>query len=170
MKKITKPAKTDLNDPHIKKILIALNDNTTAQNVAETGYFFSVVMNAEVILLHVIAPQETLPEYSPVIGHLALDTSSIKKLSSNDGLKMATRYFLEKSKLRLGDGNIQTIVAEGDSVDEILRAAERLNVDLIVIEAHNSNWFDKILFRSAIKRVLNHTSIPLYIVPVKRTN
>ena len=70
MKKIAKPAKTDLNDPHIKKILIALNDNTTAQKVAETGYFFSVVMNAEVILLHVIASQETfpLPEYSPVIG------------------------------------------------------------------------------------------------------
>lgn len=172
MKKIAKPAKTDLNDPNIKKILIALNDNSTAQKVAETGYFFSVVMNAEVILLHVIAPQETfpLPEYSPVIGHLALYTSSIKKLSSNDGLKMATRYFLEKSKLRLGDENIQTIVAEGDSADEILRAAERLNVDLIVMGAHNSNWVDKILFRSVIKRVLNHTSIPLYIVPVKRTN
>lgn len=172
MRNITAPAQTHFNYPTIKKILIALDYNTTAQKVAETGYFFSVAMNAQVILLHVIAQHDTfaIPEYSPVIGHLALKTPDNKKLIPNDRLKIATRHFLEKSKLRLGDENIQTVVAEGDSADEILRTAERLNVDLIVIGSHNGKWFNKILFGSVTQKVLNHSPIPLYIVPVKKTN
>ena len=39
----------------IKKVLIALDYNPTAQKVAETGYSISKAMNAEVILLHVIS-------------------------------------------------------------------------------------------------------------------
>jgi nucleotide-binding universal stress UspA family protein len=39
----------------MKKILIALDYNPTAQQVAETGYKLAKSMNAKVLLLHVVA-------------------------------------------------------------------------------------------------------------------
>jgi nucleotide-binding universal stress UspA family protein len=39
----------------LKKVLIALDYDPTAQKVAETGYSLAKTMGAEVILLHVIS-------------------------------------------------------------------------------------------------------------------
>ena len=39
----------------MKKILIALDYNPTAQKIAETGFSLAKAMNAQVVLLHVIA-------------------------------------------------------------------------------------------------------------------
>jgi len=54
----------------IKKVLIALDYNPTAQKVAEAGFSVAKTMNAEVILLHVVSEPVyySSEEYSPIMG------------------------------------------------------------------------------------------------------
>lgn len=58
----------------MKKILIAIDYNPTATGIAESGYSLAKSMNAEVILLHVVADYTYYSslDYSPVLGFTAL--------------------------------------------------------------------------------------------------
>jgi nucleotide-binding universal stress UspA family protein len=155
----------------IKKVLIALDYNPTAQKVAETGFSLAKNMGAEVILMHVISDPVyySSPEYSPIMGFTGYNLgTSISQLASDDELKKASLHFLDKSKHHLGDETIQTLVEEGDFAESILKTAKDLHVDIIVMGSHSRRWLDDILMGSVTTKVLHHTSIPLFIIPTKR--
>jgi len=154
----------------MKKVLIALDYDPTAQKVAETGFSLAKTMDAEVILLHVIADStyySTL-EYSPIVGYLDFSITDISHILEPDGLKNATKHFLNKVKNHLGDETIQTIIKEGDFAETIIKAAKNLKVDIIVLGSHSRKWLENILMGSVTEKVLHHASIPLLIIPTKK--
>ena len=83
-------------------------------------------------------------------------------------LKQAAQKFLDKSKKHIGDSNIQTLLKEGDFADTIIRTAKDLDADIIVIGSHSRKWLENIVMGSVTQEVLNHTTIPLYIIPTKK--
>ncbi len=155
----------------MKKVLIALDYNPTAQKVAETGFSLAKTMGAEVTLLHVITDPVyySSTEYSPIMGFTGFMDTGPLQLDSVDGLKKASQHFLDKAKHHLGDKNIKTLVKEGDFAESILKAAKDLHVDIIVMGSHSRRWLDEILMGSVTEKVLHHTSIPLFIIPTKKT-
>ena len=76
----------------MKKVLIALDYNPTAQKVAEVGFSMAKSMNAEVILLHVITDPVfySTSGYSPIMGYNGYEDMSPIQLESVDGLKNAS--------------------------------------------------------------------------------
>ena len=60
------------------------------------------------------------------------------------------------------------MVENGDFADGILKTAKKLKIDLILIGSHCQKWLEKILIGSTTEKVLNHTTIPLMIVPTKK--
>jgi len=154
----------------IKKVLIALDYNPTAQKVAEVGFSMAKAMNAEVILLHVISDSEyySSTEYSPIMGFNGYMNMAPLLFESITELKKSSQQFLDKSKHHLGDNTIQTLIEEGDCAESILNAAKHLHVDVIVMGSHSRRWLDAILMGSITEKVLHHTSIPLFIVPTKK--
>jgi len=155
----------------VKKVLIALDYDPTAQKVAEKGFVLAKTMGAEVILLHVITDPVyyASTEYSPIMGFTGMDMAPLQ-LDNLDGLKKASLYFLEKTKNHLGDENIQTTVQEGDFAQSILKTAKDTHADMIVMGSHSHKWLEKIVMGSVTEEVLNHTTIPLFIVPTKKHN
>ena len=155
----------------MKKVLIALDYNPSAQKVAETGFSLAKTMGAEVILLHVMSDPVyySSTEYSPIMGFTGMDMSPVQ-LESIDGLKRASQYFLDKSKHHLGDDTIQTLVKEGDFAEAILESAKELHAEVIVMGSHSRKWMEKIVMGSVTEKVLNNTSIPLFIIPTKKQN
>ena len=155
---------------NMKKVLIALDYNPTAQKVAEIGFSMAKSMNAEVILLHVISDPMyySSMEYSPIMGFNGYMDMGPMQLNSVDGLKKASQHFLDKSKQHLGDKTIKTLVKEGDFADSILEAAKEVHADIIVMGSHSRKWLENILMGSVTEKVLHHTSIPLFIVPTKQ--
>ena len=153
----------------MKKVLIALDYNPSAQKVAETGFSLAKTMGAEVILLHVMSDPVyySSTEYSPIMGFTGMEMSPVQ-LESIDGLKRASQYFLDKSKHHLGDDTIQTLVKEGDFAEVILESAKDLHADIIVMGSHSQKWLEKIVMGSVTEKVLYETSIPLFIVPTKK--
>ena len=154
----------------MKKVMIALDYDPTAQKVAETGFSLATSMGAEVILLHVISDPVyyTSREYDPIMGFTGYLEAGQLQLDSVDGLKKASQHYLEKSKHHLGDETIQTIVVEGDLAESILKAAKDIHADIIVMGSHSRRWLDEILMGSVTEKLLRHTSIPILVIPTKK--
>lgn len=155
----------------MKKILIALDYGPTAKKVAETGFALAKVMNAEVTLLHVISDPVyySSTEYSPIMGYTGNVEMAQFQLDSIAGLEKASQNFLDKTKLHLGDKSIETIVMEGDFADAILQTAKKTHASLIVMGSHSHKWLENILMGSVTEKVLHHTTIPLFIIPTKKS-
>ena len=72
----------------MKKVLIAVDYDPTAQKVAETGFDLAKSMGAEIILLHVITEPiyYSSQDYSPILGFSGYMDMSPLQLDSIEGL------------------------------------------------------------------------------------
>ena len=122
----------------IKKVLIAMDYSETAQMVAEKGFSMAQAMNAETILLHVIAEQPVYYTGYAYMRELQIEISPDVRKSTQD--------FLDKIKKHLGDKMIRTILKDGvDVAAAILSTAKTEDVDLIVMGSHSRKWLENIL-------------------------
>ena len=153
----------------MKKILIALDYDPTAQKVAETGHKLAKAMNARTILLHVIsdASYYSSIDYSPIMGFGGFGNVGTIQTDTAEELKKVAQDYLDKSKQHLGDEMIQTVVRSGDFGETILKTATDLNVDVIVMGTHSRRGLEKILMGSVAEKVLHHSLIPLFIIPTR---
>lgn len=154
----------------MKKVLIALDYNPTAKDVAEVGYTLAKTMGAETVLLHVIsdAMYYTSTDYSPIMGFPGFMNVGSSLLESAEQLRKDSLDFLNKTKQHLGDENIKTIISEGDFAETILNTAKDVKADVIVIGSLSRKWLENIVMGSVTEKVLRHTSIPLFIIPTKQ--
>ena len=154
----------------MKKILIALDYDPTAQKVAEAGYALAKAMSAEVMLLHVVADPEyySLTQYNPIMGFTGYMDIGPLQLDMIAGLKKSSQLFLDKSKQHLGDESIKTLVKEGEFADAIIEAAKEQHANIIVIGSHSKRWLEKILMGSVTEKVLSLSTLPLLIIPTKK--
>ena len=154
----------------MKKVLIALDYDPSAQKIAEVGFSLAKSMEAEIILLHIISDPVyyNSTEYSPIMGFTGYMDMGTLQLNSVDGLKKAAQHFLNKVKKHLDDEAIQILVEEGDYADAILKMAKEIQADIIIMGSHSHNWLENIVMGSVTEKVLNHTTIPLFIVPIKK--
>jgi nucleotide-binding universal stress UspA family protein len=153
----------------MKKVLVALDYDPTAQKVAEAGYRLSKAMNAHTVLLHVISDPVYYSSlnYSPIMGFDGFNNIDTIQPDTDEELKKAAQNFLDESKNFLGDETIETVVSGGDFGGTILETAKKLKVDIIVLGTHGRRGLEKILVGSVTENVLHHSSIPLFIVPTK---
>ena len=150
---------------NVKKVLIALDYNPTAQKVAEDGYAMAKAMNAEVVLLHVVIDFGTYSLVYPTMGVWQIETTDL--IDTYENATKSARKFLDKAKHHLGDESIQTLLKEGDAAQLILNTASEMKVDCIVMGSHSQKWLENIIIGSVTQEVLRKTTIPLFIIPTK---
>ena len=144
----------------MKKVLIAIDYDQSAQKVAKIGFSMAKNMKAEVILLHVIS--------NPVLYYSSYLAMVPQQIQIGGDLKAISQKFLDKTKHDLGDEAIKTIIKEGNTSDVILELSKKMDVDIIVIGTHSRKWLDDILMGSVAESVLKHTTLPLFIIPTKK--
>lgn len=154
----------------MKKVLIALDYDPTAQKVAEKGYAIAKSMGAEVTLLHVISDAHyySTVGVNPILGFT--DHANVVPLliENSENLEIETLKFLDRTKAHLGDITIKTLANQGDSADSILKTAKEIGADILVMGSHSRRWLENILMGSVTEKVLKNTEIPLFIVPLKK--
>jgi nucleotide-binding universal stress UspA family protein len=154
----------------MKKILIALDYNPSAQIVAETGFALAKSMHAATVLIHVMENPAGYSAYghSPIMGFdntfIPMETLVPENF---EAFKEGASSFLNKSKEHLGDDSIETMVEEGDTAETILRTATDIKADIVVIGSHSRRGLEKILMGSVAEKVMHHTTLPLFIIPTK---
>ena len=72
------------------------------------------------------------------------------------------------SALRTGDG--ETVGEIGDPADVITSAAVERSADVIVLGTHDRSWFDRLLHGSVGKDVIEHSLVPVLVVPRRGKN
>ena len=154
----------------MKKILITLDYNPSAQKVAETGYELGKAMNAEIILLHVIedAVYYSSLEYSPIMGFGGFGMPDMSQVPDEAALKTAAISFLENSRTHLKDEGIAIITEDGDAAESIVKVAKEIAIDIIVMGSHSRSGLEKMLMGSVTEKVLHHSNIPVLIIPTKK--
>lgn len=169
---MTTPSDPNIQFRPVKKILIALDYARSAQEVAEIGYSIAKNMNAEAILLHVMADVAyySTPGYMPIIGFSNFNHADFLEMIDVEGLRKAGMHFMDQMKDHLGDTTIRTLIEEGDIAETVIRTAADLNADIIVIGSRSRNWLEKVFIGSTAVKVLDHSTVPLLIIPVKDIN
>jgi nucleotide-binding universal stress UspA family protein len=154
----------------IKKVLIAVDFDPSAQKVAEKGFSLTKAIGAEVILLHVISDplDYYLAEHITIMGFVGFSDPINLPLDNAGQPKKVSQDFLDKLKKHLGDANIKTVIKEGNFAESILMTAKDLNADFIVMGSHSRKWLENIVMGSVTEKVLFHSSIPLFIIPIKK--
>ncbi len=157
----------------MKRVLIALDYEPSAEMIAETGYKIAAALHAQIVLVHVIAEPAyySSMEYSPIMGYSGFMDAFDPGLSDavkNDIKKMA-QEFLDNSKKHLGDATIKTLVTEGTFADSIAESAENEQADLIVLGSHNRRGLDKLLMEDVAGKVIHLSKMPVLVIPIKTT-
>lgn len=60
--------------------------------------------------------------------------------------------------------NVEELIVHGDAAAEIVRVAEELAVDLIVISSHGRTGLGRIIFGSTAEAVVRHATCPVLVV------
>lgn len=153
----------------MKKIILAVDYNQFAQKVVETGFAYSRLMKAEMIIVHAI----------PEISYGSTESESIMGFQgfSTDGAfmnmeeqKEEANKFLGCIVKHLGDMSIKTRVLHYKNPSEtILAYAVKSKADLIVIGMHSPYEYPAISFGiNVTSDLVNQSPIPVLVVPPKQ--
>jgi len=150
--------------PEIKKILY------TTDLSPNSAYAFRYAINsakkhdASVIILHVVE------EMAPFFEKKRLKTISEKKITeAMDRIRDRLNIFCDrelKDDPECADRVVSIEVCQGYPPEEILRKADELNCDVIVMGTHGKGVIRHSFLGSAAQKVLRRVRKPVFIIPL----
>ena len=156
----------------IKRILYATD---LSENSAYAfGYAISLAKkyDAEISILHVI--DETMENYISMLGAFPnqepLEGNLKKKITHlTEEINNRLEIFINKKVAddpESADTVVSIEVCKGYPANEILKKAEALHCDLIVMGTHGKGIVSQAFFGSVAKRVLRRVRKPVFIIPL----
>jgi len=151
----------------MKKVLIAIDYNPVSEKVVDAGYKLAKQMDAEVVLMHVVADVAYYGiQYPTFMGYGGFDNSIDLNLATE--MRDVAKNYLEAVAKHLNDPSVGTQLGYGDAANAILKYAEEWKADVIVLGTHSHNFLEKLLLGDVASQVLKHTKVPVFMVPVKK--
>jgi nucleotide-binding universal stress UspA family protein len=149
----------------MKKIIIALDFDQTAEHVAQTGFEIAKGLGAQVTLVHVVGEPAyyTSRAYSPIMGFTGFELSEIDM--EQRGLHKEAKRFLEEAKRHLGDEMVDTAVLDGDVTEAIMSLVNSEQADMVVMGTHSRRGLEKLLVGNLAQKVMDNITVPLIAVP-----
>ncbi|THB71504.1 MAG: universal stress protein [Desulfobulbaceae bacterium] len=157
--------------PDFKTILYATDLGPNVRPVFRAALSIARKFQAKIIMLHVVEPMS--PAIQAVVDTYLteLDAKKIHK----DGMQEVLATMKERLKSYCEDeldthdiGSAQVkemLVVSGKTSEEIIRAANKHNADLIVLGKSTRNIMGSDVAGSAARRVSRYSDIPVFIVP-----
>jgi nucleotide-binding universal stress UspA family protein len=141
------------------KLLAAVDLSRASGYVIEAIHRVALATNAEVYVLHTIIPLPGIagPEFNPVTEHQEM---SRRYLAEQDQLNELVTQLVE------ADVNATALMAQGDPAKTVLKEAERLDAELIVVGSHGHGMMFDALMGSVSAGILRKSAIPVLVVPI----
>jgi nucleotide-binding universal stress UspA family protein len=137
----------------LKTILVPVDFSECSRKAYHYAISFAKQFNAEIILLHIV---EIVPP-----GITAYDPVRLEA----DAREAATKEMAEWRRETQAEEFTKAVLRSGASVaQDIIRAAEDANVDLIVIGNHGHAGLSRFLLGSTAERVVRHAPCPVFVV------
>jgi len=140
------------------KYLVAIDFSESMKKIIESVKLCIRDEKDEVILLHVAEPDPDFVGYE-------VDTKQMRDIE-------AKRYYKEKCDLEAikedltKEGiNSKAFLIQGAIVDTILKKAEKLAIDVIIMGSHSKNFMQRTLLGSSSRGIIHKSTLPVLIVP-----
>lgn len=141
-----------------KSILVPLDGSKRAEAILPHVEYLAHKTGAKVIFMRVIEAEPILVATEPVYTHVDLETHRYIMQEAEAYVASRCDEFQEKG--------IETkqIVSHGPTIDDIIDAAEREDVDLIAMASHGRSGLSRVLFGSVAAGVLHQIDRPLLVI------
>jgi nucleotide-binding universal stress UspA family protein len=141
---------------NFKKILIAVDESSSAEKAVQRGFALARKLSAEVLLVSVIDPSATAG--NPDAG-----------IFPDDALARArdkTKSLLTKLKNKY-DKKVKTELAYpmGELRETVIEAAKKWHADIIVTGTHNASGVSGLFSENTGNSILHHSPVPVLVVP-----
>ncbi|GAB4407396.1 MAG: universal stress protein [Thermodesulfovibrionales bacterium] len=146
----------------IKKILVPTDGSATARKAVEYASDFAKQTGASLVLLSVIDRSLFVSKSVPSV---ATPTHLVEPLE--DYLREAAGAYLEEAGRLCKKKGIQSkmVIRSGHPVEEIIKEAEKSNVDLIVMGSHGKSALKAAVLGSVTFGIIHKdTKIPVLVV------
>jgi nucleotide-binding universal stress UspA family protein len=146
----------------IEKIILATDFSETSEEAGYHAMLLAQTYNAELKALHVFEPRP-----------LGIPYHKLKQDSQIDEDPEKTRQRGKTMLKELADSfhvKADTIFAEGDPGHEIVRVAEELNADLIVLGTHGYTGWKRLTLGSVAELVVRHAPCAVLTIRPKENH
>jgi nucleotide-binding universal stress UspA family protein len=146
-------------EPIFRHILVTTDFSEVADRALRVGFALASQNDARVTLCHVLdyppVPNPVYAQYLPV-GKV---TKEADRLAEERARGMLAERVPEDMK-----GRVELALSHGPAADEILRVAEDLGVDLIVLSPHGNTGILERFLGGVAYRIVRHARCPVLVV------
>ena len=143
-------------------ILIATDGSEYADNALDFVLRFPFPRDSRMTVLTVVDDIPMLPAELDALDDIQVEAlNAANKRLQEEAEELVAR---EGKRLREDGWSGETLVRNGNPVDEILRAAEEIDADLIVLGSHGTGRAKRFLLGSVSDRVLEYAACSVLIV------
>jgi nucleotide-binding universal stress UspA family protein len=141
------------------KVLIPVDGSPSSRNSVEKAVSTGIVNGAEVHIMTVISTPHAAPTRNPYMAaEMVTELADANK-------KFAETVLEDAKKVVSSMGEIKTaVIKEGNPAEEILKYAEEIGSNLIVMGNRGLSTFNKVLLGSVSQKILTHSCCSVLIV------
>jgi nucleotide-binding universal stress UspA family protein len=143
----------------LKKILCPTDFSEPSLLAIDAATELAEISDAEIILIHAVSPLPASAQPGPM--H-AFDTAGYLREMLAYGRESMERLIKERIPDKIP---VRSLVLAGNPSDEITRAAEDEDVDLVVIATHGLTGWKRFVFGSVTERVVRMAPCPVLTIP-----
>lgn len=143
----------------IKRVLVPIDFSNCSLKALTYAVAFARQFKAAITVIYVIQPYYVAGDYAGGLDYATLE-QEIEENSSRRLKELAEKIIGDNAKYNV-------LIERGRPVDEIARAADELNVDLIIISTHGHTGLKHVVLGSTAENVVRHAPCPVLTVRVK---
>ena len=144
-----------------EKILWPTDFSEASYQALITANELAVHFSAELILMHAIPPVPLMPGYDAPVGIDSVSYLKEMEATAKDSLNR-----LDQERVS-GEVTLSKLVVHGNPADEIVRTADEVNADLIVIATHGLTGWRRFIFGSVAEKVIRMALCPVLSIQIK---
>ena len=145
------------------KILIAVDFSQASSAIFSAAEKYAGLLSADCRLIHVAAPDPYFVGYEP-------GPQSVRDTVARRFRREHKSLQDQAEKMRKNGLNVTPLLVQGPSAETILREADSLKVDLIIIGSHGHGAVYHLLLGSVSQEVLKNAKCPVLIIPTHDRN
>jgi nucleotide-binding universal stress UspA family protein len=160
--------------PAIKNILYATDLSKNSAFAFRYAMILADSLDARITIVYILPMIDSAMEV-PIITQMGEDQyyklMEEKSRETIDKIKERLREFTRreiKGAQKHKDRVSSILVHEGDAVDEILKTADRLKSDIIIMGAHGKGILSHTFLGTVPDKVLRRSRIPVLVVPIPK--
>ncbi|MBS1624699.1 MAG: universal stress protein [Bacteroidetes bacterium] len=138
------------------KILIAVDSSEYSISAAKKGLELAHLLNAKVALIYVIDISKGMGNFEA--GITPQEALIVLKKEAEQAIDLLASY---------NGVNLVKMMPEGHPNEDIIKAADTWEADLIVMGTHGRTGLLHLLVGSVAEHTLKHSKIPVMVVPSK---